>query len=124
MEVPLPQTCDVKEALIVKLQELDTKIYMLLKSNKAIEEDLKDEDPDWSSYIEENDRIIIRTKDEILRILNAFLTAGVDIDKENVLTKMTHRALYMPEDVVPAKKDQEPSNGNGMEVPSLEVLQQ
>ncbi len=80
---------------------------MLLKSNKAIEEGLKDEDPDWTSYIEENNSIILRTKDEILRILNAFLAAGIDLDKENVLAKMTHRALYMPEDEVPlAQKDQ------------------
>ena len=80
---------------------------MLLKSNKAIEEGLKDEDPDWTSYIEENNSIILRTKDEILRILNAFLAAGIDLDKENVLSKMTHRALYMPEDEVPlAQKDQ------------------
>ena len=95
MEVPLPQTCDVKEALIVKLQELDTKIYMLLKSNKVMRDDLGD-DPDLASFLEENDSIIVRTKDEILRILNAFLQAGVDLDKENVLSKMTNRHLYMP----------------------------
>ncbi len=84
LEVPLPQTCDVKEALIVKLQELDVKVYMLIKSNKQIREELG-EDPEMETYIEENDKIIVRTKDEILRILNAFLAAGIDIDKENVL---------------------------------------
>ena len=98
MEVPLPQTCDVKDALIVKLQELDTKIFMLLKSNKAIKEELAD-DPDLPSYLEENEAIIVRTKDEILKILNAFLQAGVDLDKENVLSKMTNRHLYMPADI-------------------------
>ena len=97
LEVPLPQTCDVKEALIVKLQELDTKIYMLEKSNKEIIEELAD-DPEVEEYIGENKGIIVRTKDEILRILNAFMQAGIDIDKENVLTKMVHRHLYMPDD--------------------------
>ncbi len=72
MEVPLPQTCDIKEALINKLVELDTKIYMLVKSNKAITDELAD-DPELSSYLEENNQIIVRTKDEILKILNAFL---------------------------------------------------
>ena len=37
----------------------------------------------------------MRSKDEVLRILNAFMQAGVDLDKENVLSKMTHRGLYM-----------------------------
>ena len=72
MDVPLPQTCDIKEALINKLVELDTKIYMLVKSNKAITDELAD-DPELSSYLEENNQIIVRTKDEILKILNAFL---------------------------------------------------
>ena len=62
----------MKEALINKLVELDTKIYMLVKSNKAIREEMHD-DPDVESYIEENEQIIVRTKDEILKILNAFL---------------------------------------------------
>ncbi len=79
MEVPLPQTCDIKEALINKLVELDNKIYMLMKSNKAITEEMAD-DPDFESYLEENNLIIVRTKDEILKILNAFLQAGIDID--------------------------------------------
>ncbi len=71
---------------------------MLLKSNKVMREDLGD-DPDLASFLEENDRIIVRTKDEILRILNAFLQAGVDLDKENVLSKMINRHLYMPSDI-------------------------
>ena len=98
MEVPLPQTCDIKEALINKLVELDTKIYMLIKSNKAITEEMAD-DPDIESYLEENNSIIVRTKDEILKILNAFLQAGIDIDQQHVLDKMTHRLLYMPDDI-------------------------
>ena len=86
----------------MKLQELDTKIYMLMKSNKVIKEDLA-EDPDLPSYLEENNSIIVRTKDEILKILNAFLLAGIDIDKENVLSKMTNRHLYMPADIDESK---------------------
>ena len=45
---------------------------MLMKSNKAITEEMAD-DPDIESYLEENNSIIVRTKDEILKILNAFL---------------------------------------------------
>ena len=68
---------------------------MLIKSNKAIEEDLKD-DPEMGDYIAENEALIIKTKDEILKILNAFMKAGIDIDKEGVLMKMVHRDMYMP----------------------------
>ena len=46
---------------------------MLMKSNKEIEQELGGEDPEWKNYIEENEKIIVRTKDEILRILNAFM---------------------------------------------------
>ena len=94
-EVPLPNTCDVKEQLIEKLQELDHKIYMLIKSNKVIAEDLAD-DPEVGNYISENEGIIMKTKDEIVRILVAFLKVGIDIDKDEVLSKMQHRLLYMP----------------------------
>ena len=68
--------------------------------------------------MEENESIIMRTKDEILRILNAFLAAGIDIDKENVLSGMQHRALYMPPDHQVTKKvrSEEPQ-------PSLEERQ-
>ena len=93
--IPLPQTCDVKEGLIVKLQELDGKVGLLIRSNKAIREELAD-DPEVESYIRENEEIMRRTKDTILRILNAFMEAGIDIDKEGVLLKMPQRHLYMP----------------------------
>ncbi len=69
-----------------------------MKSNKEIELELASEDPEWRNYIQENEKIIVRTKDEILRILNAFMQAGIDLDKENVMAKMVHRGLYMPED--------------------------
>ena len=90
-----------------------------MKSNKQIEEELSGDDPEWHKYVEENESIIIRTKDEILRILNAFLAAGIDIDKENVLSGMQHRALYMPPDHLVAKKV--PSEE--AQQPSLEELQ-
>ena len=32
-ETVLPESCDVKDALILKLEELDTKIYHLMRSN-------------------------------------------------------------------------------------------
>ena len=97
-EIPLPKTCDVKDALIARLQEHDTKIGMLVKSNKLIKEELAD-DRDMGNYIKENEEIIRRTMDQILRILNAFMEAGIDLDKEGVLLKMPHRHSYMPEDM-------------------------
>ena len=46
----IPETCDVKDALIVKLEELDNKIYHLIRSNKYFIEEMQDpenkEDPD------------------------------------------------------------------------------
>ena len=92
-DVRLPQTCDVKEALILKLQELDKKVYMLLKSNKSIEKEMKGTDPDWYQYISENADLILRTKDEIARIIRAFLKVGVDLDKE-VYGVLEHRVLW------------------------------
>ena len=38
----IPETCDVKESLINKLQELDNKIYHLTRSNKYFEEEMQD----------------------------------------------------------------------------------
>ena len=52
-----------------------------MKSNKIIAEELK-EDPEKDNYIRENEEIIVRTKDDIIQILNAFLQAGINIDKE------------------------------------------
>eukprot|EP00347_Sterkiella_histriomuscorum_P012898 403366795 len=89
----LPQTCDIKEALIIKMQELDTKIYMLIKSNKEIEKELKD-DPEMPEYLKENEQLIIKSKDELLTILNAFLKSGIDLDKE-VYTQLQYRHLWM-----------------------------
>ena len=59
----------------------------MIKSNKAIKEELAD-DPDMESYIIENEELIRRNKDTVLRVLNAFMEAGIDIDKEGVLLKM------------------------------------
>ena len=116
-EVPLPNTCDIKEALIVKLEELDTKIFMLLKSNKIIAEDLRD-DPEMPEYLKENEGIIMKTKDEILKILNAFMKAGIDLDKEGVLMKMPHRGLYMIEEEGSQKASSEASQRVEGSVPS------
>ena len=57
-----------------------------------------------------------------MRILNAFMQAGVDLDKENVLSKMTHRALYMlPEGEEVQKKEEanEQNVNSTSEVPLL-----
>ncbi len=50
------------------------------------------------SYINENDEIIMRTKDEIYRILTAFLKSGINIDKE-VFPVMPWRKLYLDESI-------------------------
>jgi len=39
-EVDLPETCDVKDALILKLEELDNKIYHLIRSNQCFKEEI------------------------------------------------------------------------------------
>lgn len=54
------------------------------------------DDPDYKSYIKENNDIIIRTKDEIWRILSAFLKAGMNLDKD-VYPKLKHKDLYLDE---------------------------
>jgi hypothetical protein len=89
----LPKTCDVKEALTDKLKQLDTKIYQLMKSNKIIEEDLVN-DPDLPHYVKENNEIIENTKEEIMRILNAFLKSGMNLDKE-VYPQLKYKSLYL-----------------------------
>ena len=48
------------------------------------------------NYIKENDRLILRSRDEIHRILTAFIKSGITIDKE-ILPQMKYRDLYLEE---------------------------
>lgn len=68
-----------------------------MKSNKIIEEELKGTDPDYKTYIKENNEILFRTKDEVLKIVNAFIKSGVSLEKE-VWPKLKHRELYLSDD--------------------------
>lgn len=107
-DAELPHSCDVKEQLIAKLEELDNKIYQLMKSNRIIEEDMKD-DADYKYYIKENNEIIIRSKDEIWRILTAFIKAAMNLDKD-VYPKLKYRNLYMGEDGKMKENEKETQN--------------
>ena len=104
----------------MKLEELDNRIYHLLQSNKYFKQELEegpddDEDEDlderaklqkiiersalreeYGEYIKENDDLINDKKNEVLRILQAFVKAGTNLDRD-VLPKLKHRALYIPE---------------------------
>ena len=40
MKVDMPETCDVKDALIFKLEELDNKVYHLIRSNEYFKEEI------------------------------------------------------------------------------------
>ena len=108
-QVDIPETCDVKDALILKLEEIDNKIYHLINSNKYFKEEIqatKDkpedyEDPEadreeYIEYIKENEGVINNFKDQIIRIMNAFLKAGTNVDRD-VYPKMKYKGLYMPE---------------------------
>ena len=101
----LPQTCDVKEALIQQLQQLDVKVFQLDKSNRLIMQELRD-DPEKEEYIAENEAIIARSKHEILGVLGAFVKAGVDLEKE-VYPALKHRQLWMGGDKDKASDSEE-----------------
>ena len=65
----IPETCDVKDALICKLEELDNKIYQLEKSNKLMEQEIDSPETDpedaleYKEFIKENDDVILNSKD-------------------------------------------------------------
>ena len=78
-EIQLPASCDVKDALILKLEELDNQIHHLLESNKFFETNLadaringvdedeydsfEDMEKEYSEYIKENAELICNKKD-------------------------------------------------------------
>lgn len=109
----IPETCDVKESLINKLEELDNKIYHLLRSNKYFEEEMQNpenqEDPEviqeFKDFKKENDDIILNSKDQIIRIMNAFIKAGTNIERD-IYPKMKYRSMYMNDKEFEANQNQ------------------
>ena len=64
-EIAIPSTCDVKEALVVKLEEIDNKIYHLINSNQYLKDEIL-EDPEsaeeYEEVIKENEEVILNLK--------------------------------------------------------------
>ena len=101
-EVDVPQDCNVKEALLYKIEDIDEKINHLIQSNKFFELEIQ-ENPDdeeyekeMKEYIKENQDLILDKKNQLLKILNAFMKAGIDLSKE-VYPRMKYKGLYLPE---------------------------
>ena len=46
--------------------------------------------------MKENDAVLVDLKDQILRILNAFLKAGLNLERD-VYPRMKYKGMYMPE---------------------------
>ena len=84
------------------LEVLDNKIYHLIRSNKEMQEErqqaIEDDDyelaQEWADFITENDGVIIKQKDTIIKILTQFLKVGTNLEKE-IYPKMKYRSLYM-----------------------------
>jgi len=51
---------------------------------------------EYGEYIKENEDLICDKKNEVVKILQAFVKAGTNLDRD-VLPKMKYRALYIPE---------------------------
>ena len=76
---------------------MDVKIYQLTQSNEYLKKEFKD-DPDSDENIRENEELILKTKDEVYKILTAFLKAGINLDKE-VFPTMPWRELYLSDNL-------------------------
>lgn len=110
-EIQIPASCDVKEALIVKLEELDNQIHHLLDSNKFFESTLSDAkvngvdeeeydsyadmEKEYAEYIKENAELVCDKKNTVIRILNAFIKAGSNLDRD-VFPKLKYKSEYIP----------------------------
>ena len=108
----VPSSCDQKEALIMKLEEIDNKIYHLNRSNKYLLEEIKkmedgtqiDSDDDageetiqeYKDVITENEDVILDQKSMVYRIVSAFIRAGVNLQKE-IYPKLKNKHLYLVE---------------------------
>ena len=74
----------------------------MIQSNKFFELEIQ-ENPDdeeyekeMKEYIKENQDLILDKKNQLLKILNAFMKAGIDLSKE-VYPRMRYKGLYLPE---------------------------
>ena len=119
-EIQIPASCDVKEALIVKLEELDNQIHHLLESNQYFESGLAearvngvdeeeydsyaDMEKEYAEYIKENAELICNKKNQVIRILNAFIKAGSNLDRD-VFPKLKYKSEYIPGFADGSKKD-------------------
>lgn len=55
-------------------------------------------------YISENQALIVKTKDELLKILNAFLKSGIDLDIE-VYPALQYKDCWFNNDNITVKQD-------------------
>ena len=66
-----------------------------------LQETLNKEDNDdatiseYKEYIKENEDLILDKKNEIIKIITAFIKAGTNVQKE-VYSKMIYKSYYMP----------------------------
>ena len=77
----------MKDALIVKLVELDTKLYHLYTSNQYLKQEAQEaedqaEANEYLEFVKENEEVITDKKGEVLKILTAFMKAGTDIERD------------------------------------------
>ena len=101
-EYKIPYGCDIKEGLIMKLEQIDNQIYHLMQSNDYMQqetENTQDNDEatirEYKDYIKENEDLILDKKNEVIKIVSAFIKAGTNIQKE-VYPKMIYKSYYMP----------------------------
>ena len=107
----VPKTCDMQEALMMKLEELDSKIAKLVESNLYLLDEIKTETNketihEYQAYIRENEKIIGNRKGDVSKILSAFIKAKLDIDKI-VLPKLKNRHLYLPAEMLNTEEKKE-----------------
>ena len=50
---------------------------------------------EYKEYIKENEDLILDKKNEVIKIVSAFIKAGTNINKE-VYPKMIYKSYYMP----------------------------
>jgi hypothetical protein len=100
-EVDIPESVNVKECLLAKLEEIDFKINHLYESNKFFlsemeEAETKDEKDEFVEYIKENEDLVLDKKNQVIKICNAFMKAGINLELD-VYPKLKYKSLYLPE---------------------------
>jgi len=66
-----------------------------------LEDEIKDQESkaeieEFRGFIAENEDVILNLKNQMLRMLNAFMKAGTNLEKE-IYPKLKYKGLYMPE---------------------------